>query len=88
MLASVDASSLPSSGRPLSRWERKSADTFAGIAPAGVPAFVLAQVAAALLAHGAGAWLPDRWPASAALAAPVRRRARDRWRRDRRRRGS
>lgn len=38
---------------------RSASDTFAGIAPAGVAAFLLFQVAGALAAHAAGRWL---WP--------------------------
>jgi len=36
---------------------RAVSDTFAGIAPAGVPAFILAELAGAVAAHFAGAWL-------------------------------
>jgi glycerol uptake facilitator-like aquaporin len=38
---------------------RALTDTFSGIAPAGVPAFIAAQIVGALLAHWAGAWLFD-----------------------------
>jgi glycerol uptake facilitator-like aquaporin len=38
---------------------RSLSDTFAGIAPAGVPAFVAAQVVGALAAAGLACWL---WP--------------------------
>jgi glycerol uptake facilitator-like aquaporin len=38
---------------------RSLTDTFSGIAPANMPAFIAAQIAGALLAHGAGQWLFD-----------------------------
>ena len=41
---------------------RSLSDTFAGIAPAGVPAFIVAQLAGALAAVVLGRWL---WPARA-----------------------
>jgi len=40
---------------------RSLSDTFAGIAPAGVPAFVLAQLLGAGAAVGLAQWL---WPAT------------------------
>jgi glycerol uptake facilitator-like aquaporin len=40
---------------------RSLSDTFAGIAPAGVLAFVLAQLAGMLVAVGVAVWL---WPRS------------------------
>jgi glycerol uptake facilitator-like aquaporin len=40
---------------------RALSDTFAGIAPAGVPAFIAAQLAGMLMAVATGAWL---WPKS------------------------
>ena len=39
---------------------RALSDTFAGIAPGGVPAFIAAQLAGALAAVALAAWL---WPA-------------------------
>jgi hypothetical protein len=39
---------------------RSLSDTFAGIAPAGVPAFIVAQLAGMLAAIALGRWL---WPA-------------------------
>ncbi len=45
---------------------RGLSDTFAGIAPAGVPAFVLAQLAGMLAAVAVAAWL---WPAAAGASA-------------------
>jgi glycerol uptake facilitator-like aquaporin len=45
---------------------RGLSDTFAGIAPAGVPAFILAQLAGMLVAVGVAAWL---WPAAAGASA-------------------
>jgi glycerol uptake facilitator-like aquaporin len=36
---------------------RALTDTFAGIAPSGVPGFILAQVAGAALGAGVGGWL-------------------------------
>ncbi len=45
---------------------RSVSDTFAGIAPAGIAAFVLCQIAGALAAHLLAAWL---WPQPAAAAA-------------------
>ncbi len=36
---------------------RAMTDTFSGIAPASVPAFIAAQIAGALLAHGLAAWM-------------------------------
>jgi len=38
---------------------RALTDTFSGIAPASVPAFIAAQIAGALAAHWLGAWLFD-----------------------------
>jgi hypothetical protein len=38
---------------------RSLSDTFAGIAPVGVPAFVAAQLAGMAVAIGVGGWL---WP--------------------------
>jgi glycerol uptake facilitator-like aquaporin len=38
---------------------RSLTDTFSGIAPVNVPAFIAAQIAGALIAHWAGAWLFD-----------------------------
>jgi glycerol uptake facilitator-like aquaporin len=43
---------------------RALSDTFAGIAPAGVPAFIAAQAAGMLVAVAIGRWL---WPLSPAL---------------------
>lgn len=45
---------------------RALSDTFAGIAPAGVPAFIAAQLVGMLAAVGAAGWL---WPALAGKAA-------------------
>ncbi len=51
---------------------RALSDTFAGIAPGGVPAFIAAQLAGAALAVALARWL---WPMPAAASGRTRRRA-------------
>jgi glycerol uptake facilitator-like aquaporin len=49
---------------PAVTFARSLTDTFAGIAPGGVPAFILAQIVGALVAGGLFGWLLAPWKTS------------------------